>query len=300
MKPIKLMGTLIISGLTANLATAESTESTQKIEEITVTGSYIKRDNFDSPSPIVVIDQMEIEASATTNMADILFNQPQNLGTEVMANPSGTGTSASSQRTGGSAQGGIGLANLRGLGERATMDLMDGHRVLFGDANFIYPQIATQRIEILLDGASALYGSEAIAGAVNYIPVKNYDGVKIEFSRRDLVDESHPDDTLAFMIGQTFDKGSALFALTYRERERIKQSEFPEYLQKTSDAGINLGGISFPGSMWVTRRNASGDIHPAALAGRLSLAPVSTARALKRWVPVSLPSLDSDRVVSNG
>ncbi|XOV87773.1 MAG: TonB-dependent receptor domain-containing protein [Pseudomonadota bacterium] len=266
MRPTSLVRAMALGGLVATAIPATAAESTEKIEEITVTGSYIKRDNFDSPSPVVVIDQMEIEASATVNMADIIFNQPQNLGTEVMANPSGTGTSASSQRTGGSAQGGIGLANLRGLGERATMDLMDGHRVLFGDANFIYPQIATQRIEILLDGASALYGSEAIAGAVNYIPVKNYDGVKIELSRRDLVDTSSPDDSVAFMIGQTFDKGSALFALSFRERARIKQSDFPEYLQKTSDAGINLGGISFPGSMWVTRRNATGDIHPAARA----------------------------------
>jgi iron complex outermembrane recepter protein len=142
------------------------------------------------------------------------------------------------------------------------MDLMDGHRVLFGDANFIYPQIATRRIEVLLDGASALYGSEAIAGAVNYIPVKNYDGVKIEFSRSDLAGASHPDDELALLIGETFDKGSAMFALSYRDRARIQQNEFPEYLKVTSDAGTNLGGISFPGSMLVVRRNATGAILP--------------------------------------
>jgi outer membrane receptor protein involved in Fe transport len=229
------------------------------IEEIRVTGSYIKRDNFDSPSPVTVIDALDIEATGTTNTADIIFNMPQNLGTEVLANPgNATGPSSSSLRTSGQAQGGVGLANLRGLGPRATMNLMDGHRLLFGDANFVYPQIAIQRIEVLLDGGSALYGSEAIAGVVNYIPYKRFDGFKIQVERRDQFEASAPDDKVALLSGLDFDRGSFLFALEWRDREHLEQRNFPKYLNKSyeqNNAPNNgLGGAFLP------RRNAAGAI----------------------------------------
>ena len=107
--PMGVLGVWAVAGLFTAGAHAQSDDSDKDnsvVEEIVVTGSYIKRDNFDSPSPVAVIDQLEIQASATSNMADIIFNMPQNLGTEVLANPGGTGTSASSTRTGGSPQGG--------------------------------------------------------------------------------------------------------------------------------------------------------------------------------------------------
>jgi outer membrane receptor protein involved in Fe transport len=231
------------------------------VEEILVTGSYIKRDNFDSPSPVSTISALDIEVSATTNMADIIYNQTQNFGTEVLANPGtgASGPSASSLRTGGSAQGGVGLANLRGLGERATMDLMDGHRLLFGDANFVYPQIAIERIEILLDGASALYGSEAIAGAVNYIPLKNYEGFKVQIEQRNQFDADAPDNKFGFLGGIDGDRGSALFALEVRDRERLEQREYEDYLRASNDFN-DVDTVAFPGSAFVPRRNAAGAI----------------------------------------
>jgi outer membrane receptor protein involved in Fe transport len=219
-------------------------------EEIVVTGSYIKRDNFDLPSPVSVVTAAEIEASATTNLADVLFNQPQNLGIEVLANPGASGTSASSLRTAGGAQGGIGLANLRGLGARSTMTLLDGHRLVFGDANFTYPQIAVERIETLLDGASALYGSEAIAGAVNYIPKKTFDGVDVTIERRDLDDFSAPDHKLGILAGSEGERTSVMFALEVRERERLEQREFEDYARKSflfNQSGSTTATATFPG-----------------------------------------------------
>jgi outer membrane receptor protein involved in Fe transport len=236
----------------------------QAVEEILVTGSYIKRDNFDSPSPVSVIDAVEIETAATTNTADIIFNQTYNYGTEVLANP-GSGPSASSLRTGGNSQGGIGLANLRGLGERATMDLADGHRLLFGDANFIYPQIAIARVETLLDGASALYGSEAIAGVVNYIPMKSFEGVKIQIERRDQVDAGAPDDKFGILAGFEGDRGNGLFALEVRERERLEQREYQDYIA-ASDLFNGVPGVAFPGMAFMPRRGANGVIVPASVA----------------------------------
>ncbi|MDA1298567.1 MAG: TonB-dependent receptor [Proteobacteria bacterium] len=240
---------------------AQAEDDTQ-IEEIVVTGSYIKRDSYDSPAPIQLIDTVDIEAAATPNLADIIFNQTNNFGTTVMSNPFADGNSASSNATSynGGPQGGKGRPNLRGLGTRATMSLMDGKRVIFSDANAMYPQIALDRIELVLDSSSALYGSDAIAGAVNYIPLKRYEGVKLEVSRRDLLDVSHPDDTLSVLIGGASDKASGLFAVTHRTRDRIKQSEFPDFIQKSAASNSrNLVGRGFPGGFHVTSRDADGN-----------------------------------------
>ncbi|MCH7817661.1 MAG: TonB-dependent receptor plug domain-containing protein, partial [Proteobacteria bacterium] len=121
------------------------------VEEIIVTGSFIRRDNFNQASPLTIITAVDIEEAGTVNMGDILFNLSASSGTSL------GDTTPFTQ------------PNLRGLGAGATMDLMDGHRLLFGDANNTYPQIAIARIDILLDGASALYGAEAVAGVINYI-----------------------------------------------------------------------------------------------------------------------------------
>lgn len=234
----------------------------EPLEEVTVTGSYIKRDNFSSPTPVTSIGKLDIEAASTPNMADIIFNQTNNFGTEVMANPFADGTGSASNATSfaGQQQGGIGRPNLRGLGNRATQTLMDGHRVLFSDSNFLYPMIALERIEIIADSSSALYGSDAIAGAINYIPLKDFDGVKIEVSRRDQLNNSAPDDMFSAMVGSAFEKGSGLIALTHRSRDRIKQSDYPKYIQKSAASNSrNLVARGYPGSFFVTSRDGIGD-----------------------------------------
>jgi len=217
--------------LWAQPALAEDDEDEQVIEEVKVTGSYIRRDNFDLASPISVIDEVDIEEAATPNTADILWEQTFNIGTAVIANPA-----ISPGGTGGeSNQAAVGFGNIRGLGNGATLDLMDGKRLPFGDANFNYPQIAIQRVETLLDGASALYGTEAIAGVINYIPRKNFDGFKISLMRRDLEEISAPDDRIGLMFGATGDRASGMFALEYREKERVEQYNFERYVSGCRD-----------------------------------------------------------------
>ena len=254
------MGAMFLASTVAvpALAQQQTAEDDDAIEEVVVTGSYIRRDNFDSFSPVSVISVEDIQQAGTTNTADLIFNLPQNVGTEVLANPGASGSSSSSLRTGGSSQGGIGLANLRGLGPRATMNLLDGHRLAFGDANFSYPQIAIERIEVLLDGASALYGSEAVAGVVNYIPAKRFDGFKVQFERKDQLDVSAPDDKFALLMGQEAERSNFLFAVEYRNRERLEQRDFSKYYNKSYNEAFAATG--FPGSAFLPRRNATGAI----------------------------------------
>ena len=240
----------------AGLSNAQApAESERVIEEIRVTGSHIARDSFDTPSPVQVIDALDIEAAGTTNMADIIFNMPQNFGTEVL----GVGTGGRGP-TGPSAQGGVGTPNLRGLGPRATMSLMDSSRVVFGDSNFIYPRIAIQRIEVLLDGASALYGTDAVAGVINYIPYKSYEGIQFEIERRDQYHASAPDTKYSLLTGIDTERSNFLFALEYRERDTLEHRDTPRYMRSQASQEANLRATGFPGAAFVPRRNASGQI----------------------------------------
>jgi iron complex outermembrane recepter protein len=240
-------------GAQTGIVQAQDTIQESIVEELRVTGSYIRRDSFDTPSPLQIIDAFDIEASGTTNLADVIFNMPQNFGTEVL----GVGTGG--RGVGGpSDQGGVGLPNLRGLGPRATMSLMDGHRVVFGDSNFIYPRIAIQRIEVLLDGASALYGTDAVAGVINYIPYRRFDGIQIELERRDQWHASAPDNKLSLLAGMDAERSNFLFAMEYRQRDLLEHRDTPKYMRAQAEGENNLRATGFPGSAFVPRRNAAG------------------------------------------
>ena len=130
------------------------------IEEIVVTGSLIKRDSFDSSSPLTVVTQEAIEANATPNLGEVLVAQTFNYGSDFQTNTY-------------SARGQIGSvtpANLRGLGSGATLQLLDGLRTNNAFLNNAMPQIAIERIDILKDGASAIYGTDAVAGGCQHHP----------------------------------------------------------------------------------------------------------------------------------
>ena len=154
----------------------------EDVEEVLVTGSFIRRDNFDLPSPKNVIDSEDIALSGNAEIGDVIFDQSFQLGVNANAAPfegiccgtessDGLGTSGGWGENADNQQGNQGTevwANLRGLGTRATMTMMDGHRLPADttqrgeragvDVSGMYPSIAIGRVETILDGASALYG----------------------------------------------------------------------------------------------------------------------------------------------
>lgn len=152
----------------------------QKIEKIEVTGSNIKRVDTETASPIQIITAAEIRRSGQTTVTQLLRELPSNAAgglTEL------TGS--------GSFSTGAASASLRGLGSSATLVLLNGRRIApygladpnFGQAGAVnlnaIPLDAIERIEILKDGASAIYGSEAIAGVINIILRKEYKGLQL-------------------------------------------------------------------------------------------------------------------------
>ncbi len=148
----------------------ESRRGVAELDGVRVTGSRLKQVDIETAQPITVIDREDIERQGFQTVADILQNDPA-LGTP----PSTASTAnAAGENPGGS------YASIRGLGPQRTLVLINGQRMGtnttgFADTSLI-PALAVQRIEILRDGASSIYGSDAIAGVINIITRTDYEG----------------------------------------------------------------------------------------------------------------------------
>ena len=245
------------------------------IEEIIVTGSFIRRDNFDLPSPMNVVDETDLELAGTADLGDVIFDQTFQYGVNANATPF-EGLGADDQQWN---QGQEVWANLRGLGTRATMTMMDGHRLpadvnTWGrragvDINGTYPQIAIGRIETILDGASALYGSEAVGGVINLIPKKNFEGLEISYDYQQALEDGAPIRTASILTGIQGERGGAIFALEVRDTERMRYTDRPEYIVSAADPWVgqvwtpwwhDAGGRSSPSEFNVPLRLADGTV----------------------------------------
>ncbi len=150
--------------------------------EVIVTGSRIKQPNLTATSPIEVVGEKDIQLSGTTDMIALLNTLPQQFMNNV------TDFSGTSQVLAGA--GGISTADLRGLGPQRTLVLIDGKRLGTGDANTAngspapdlnqIPVQLVQRVDVVTGGASAVYGSDAIAGVINFVMKRNFEGVMID------------------------------------------------------------------------------------------------------------------------
>lgn len=160
---------------------ATSTDSANSLETITVTGSRIPRAQVEGPAPITVMTAADIKASALMSVPDVLRAMTQNSGeTQSQQSASGADFSPGAQQV-----------DLRGLGPNHTLVLVNGRRIadfpmpFKGRSNFTdisnIPIGLIDRIEILTGSASAVYGSDAIAGVVNFILKDKADGTTIDF-----------------------------------------------------------------------------------------------------------------------
>ncbi|PZN93998.1 MAG: TonB-dependent receptor [Alphaproteobacteria bacterium] len=147
-------------------------------DEITVTGSRITRSGFDQPTPVTVIGTADIQAAAPANIADFVNQIPSVAGSVTPAN---------SQRNLSAGTVGVNTINLRNLGSNRTLVLLDGKRSVGStatgtvDVNTI-PQGLVKSVEVVTGGASSVYGSDAVAGVVNFILDRTFTGLKGELS----------------------------------------------------------------------------------------------------------------------
>lgn len=168
----------------AQQAPAPAAAATEpQLSEIIVTGSRIAAPNEVSTSPIQVLDSKYIQVSGRSDLADLLQLLPQNYN-NALGQDLGNGTSGLSDA------GGVATADLRGLGPNRTLVLVDGRRLGQGSPyTFIaspapdldqIPAGLVERVEVVTGGASAAYGSDAIAGVVNFIMKRNFEGIQLD------------------------------------------------------------------------------------------------------------------------
>jgi iron complex outermembrane receptor protein len=168
-------GAAVGLSLVAQQAIAQQEPSADKITRVEITGSSIKRIAVEGALPVQTLSKAQIEQSGATTVADLVASLPSMQGFL---------TSAASINGGG---GGIQTASVHGIGDAYTLVLLNGHRIApynTGSAVNLasIPLSAVERVEILTDGASALYGSDAIAGVVNFILKKNQQDANIELT----------------------------------------------------------------------------------------------------------------------
>lgn len=158
-------------------APGETAASTQPdAEDIVVTGSRVARDGFQAPTPLTVLTLEDIQnTSPSNNIADFVNQLPSMAGS---TRPSNSRLNLSS------GQAGINALNLRNLGSERTLVLLNGRRAVPSTINGLVdvntlPQALIERVEVVTGGASAAYGSDAVAGVVNFILDKDYEGLKV-------------------------------------------------------------------------------------------------------------------------
>jgi iron complex outermembrane recepter protein len=225
----------------------ESTASSNRphrsaiLEEVVITGSNIHGEER-SASHVDVYTRSDIQRMGVATVEQFIQKLPQNFGggaSEItMDEVSGGGGTAN-------AVGGTGV-NLRGLGSSSTLILVNGRRVAPGNTtgNFVdvslIPLAALERVEIVADGTSAIYGSDAVGGVVNFILRKDFQGLETQARYGSVTEGASHETEISQVAGTKWDSGSALFSYNFYDRTPLLASDRP-YTQRALEPFSLLG-----------------------------------------------------------
>ena len=215
------------------------TISAEEVEEVVVTGSYIKGSPTDGASPVELYDRDTIEGIGAVDVADITANMVVDTGSENNAD----------SFTSGSMQGRTNV-NLRGLGLSSTLVLFDGRRQtvtgttandgsVFVNTSAI-PVIALDRVEVLKEGAASVYGSDAVAGVVNYIFRRDFTGFEVDLTSQETDLGNSQDRRGSFIWGVENGDTNLVVAYSALNRTPLSQSEL-----ELAPLGVSGLGTSF-------------------------------------------------------
>ncbi|MFL0798167.1 MAG: TonB-dependent receptor [Cellvibrionaceae bacterium] len=235
--PNKNKLTAAVLAAMAAVSSAQAEESPQQIEEITVTGSHIRGADTSAANPVSQMTAAEIAFTGSSDVTDILNSMSVNSGAE---NRPDTFTSFYNQGTSN--------VNLRGLGLSSTLVLINGKRQTISGAKaqdgsvFVdtasIPAIALKRVEVLKEGAAAAYGSDAVAGVVNFITDDDFTGFKVDGSYHKIDGFGQNDKNFSMMGGfDLSDNTHAVVAASFLRRSNLRGYEKPE-LMKNANSGL--------------------------------------------------------------
>lgn len=235
---------LVVSAVAASATLPAYAQESEQLEEIVVTGSRIVRPDLEASSPVAVVSADDFKMSGSTNAEQFLRDLPQ-LVPAIGANTN---------------NGNVGVAtlDLRNLGEERTLILVDAKRFIPYDSNGIVdvnmiPAALIERVEIVTGGASAVYGSDAIAGVINFILKDDFEGLDLEANTAQTAENDGVRHDFSLTVGANFadDKGNMVFNAGYTRSEAVYQGD-------RDFARVSLAAADFaPGG---SATNASGTI----------------------------------------
>ena len=197
-------------------AMAQDADSADEpLEEIITTGSRIKRADLDSASPVTVVDREDILAYGVTDVGNIIQKMPSMSGSPIGSTTNNGGN--------GSVQ-----IDLRGMGPDRTVMLVNGHRTVDGGDFQTIPSTMIERVEILKDGASAVYGADAVAGVVNIITRRDFEGIEVSATTADFFDmDKGSQESISLIAGKDFGEGNFVFGAEFVTQEAARQADAP-------------------------------------------------------------------------
>ena len=240
----------LVVGAGMGAAQAQEAAETTNLDRISVTGSRIKSTDIETSQPVLSLTRADIDKQGVTSVADILQR--------VAAN------GAALNRTFNNGGDGTSGISLRNLGSQRTLVLVNGRRWTTGldgsvDLNTI-PVAMIERIEVLKDGASTIYGSDAIAGVVNIIMKRDFDGAEANFYKGQYSQGDGEREAYDFTLGTTTDRASIMIGASY-----VKEQEVMAGDRKISAGGppffSGQSGTGIPGSYIFTDEERYVDIN---------------------------------------
>ncbi|MGS1320450.1 TonB-dependent receptor [Stenotrophomonas geniculata] len=215
----------LVAGVASTATAQAQAQEATNLDRISVTGSRIKSTDIETSQPVLSLTRADIEKQGVTSVADILQR--------VAAN------GAALNRTYNNGGDGSAGVSLRNLGSERTLVLVNGRRWTTGldgsvDLNTI-PTAMIERIDVLKDGASTIYGSDAIAGVVNIITKQNFDGAEANFYKGQYSAGDGDREAADFTLGTTTDRASLVLGVSYVNEKAVM----------AGDRKISAGGPPF-------------------------------------------------------
>lgn len=223
----------------ASLAQDEAT-----VEEVIVTGSYIRRsEGFNQASSVVQLTAEDLEAEGTLNLGEVVSQL-----TFVNGDASQITNTIQGQDSRSTA------VDLRGLGARSTLTLLDGKRIVNENILTMIPTIAIQRMDIVADGNAALYGNEAVSGVVNFVPYTSYDGFRIETFAEGDTRGDYDEHSVQFLWGGDLGGVDMVLAGQFHQNSRLAWNE----RSLLANSGLVISSNA-PGNWFVPNRDEDGN-----------------------------------------
>ncbi len=216
------------TAMAADEAADDTTKQDKKEEKMVITGSRIKRTQIEGAQPVITIDQSTMKERGYVTVFEALNDLTQNNGIQIEG-PEFSGGFTPDVQT----------VNLRGFGVGTTLMLVNGRRLAAYPAAYqsdttvsnygAIPAAAVDRIEILTTGASAIYGSDAVAGVINIVLKKDYEGTTINYLHGQTTESSRNTDRVQLLTGKNYADGHWMAAIEYQKRDGVFGSDYDQY-----------------------------------------------------------------------